>query len=208
MKAIVIGATGATGTELVQQLCNDAAFTSVVVMVRRDALAPHPKLTQIVINFDQLEDHTADITGDVAYSCLGTTLKAAGSKDAQWKIDVDYQFQFAELARRNGVPVFALLSAMGANETSRIFYSRMKGTLEKKIEALDFPHLLIFQPGMLDRPGTQRTGEKIILAILKPLNNIGILKRYRPLPVSDLASIMISRSKHATKRIERVTFPE
>jgi len=194
MKAIIIGATGATGKYLVEQLLENGKYSNITVLVRRKYFSPHPRLKEVVVNFDELEKYTKEITGDIAISCLGTTLKAAGGKDKQWKIDFEYQYQFAKLASENKVPTFILLSSMGANPNSKIFYSRMKGALEKKIETLDFPNLVIFRPGPLIRPGTDRMGEKLSLPVIQFLNSMGILRIYKPMHVQELAKAMITKS--------------
>lgn len=208
MKAIVIGATGATGKSLVAQLLEDSVFTEVVVLVRRKYFESYPKLTEVVVDFNHLENYASHVLGDVAFSSIGTTLKAAGSKEAQWEIDVDYPFRFAAIARKNGIPKFVLLSGMTANEQSKIFYSRMKGALENKIKALEFPQLFIFQPGFLIRPNTDRKGEQITLPILKFLNGIGLFRKYQPLPVAQLAKVMIQKSKVVNQKSETVTMKE
>lgn len=208
MKAIVIGATGATGASLVKQLLADEQINQITVLVRRAYFTSHPKLTEIVVDFNRLDGYSDSINGDVAFSCLGTTLKDAGGKEAQWKVDYDYQYQFAEIASKNGIPVFVLLSSMGANAKSGIFYSRMKGKLENDLEKLSFTNLLIFQPGILVRPHSNRKGEKISVSLIRFLNRLGIAKRYKPIDVDSVAAAMIQKSKKAAKPVERVSLAD
>ena len=122
---------------------------------------------------------------------MGTTLKAAGSKEAQWAIDYEANLEFAKAARENGVNTLVLISASGANSASRLFYQRMKGELEQAIIALNFPHLIIFRPPLLIRPNSDRLGEKVTKRILYGLNRIGLLKNQRPLAVETLAKAML-----------------
>lgn len=190
MKAIVIGASGATGKFLVQELLDSPSYSSVTVLLRR-AMDSHPKLIQIVVDFDNLENYADAIQGDVAFSCLGTTLKAAGSKEAQWKIDYDYQYKFAELAKRNAVPTFVLVSAINANPNSSVFYSKMKGQLEEAIIALKFDTTTIFQPSILERPNSDRAGERFALSLMRMTANLGLFKNHRPTHVHDLAKAML-----------------
>src|SRR5688572_1056645 len=103
MKALIIGATGATGKDLVDILLQDKQYAEVVIFVRRTTGISHPKLKEVLTNFDELENVSAHINGDVLFSCFGTTLKAAGSKEAQWHIDYEIPLQFAEIAKLNGV---------------------------------------------------------------------------------------------------------
>lgn len=192
MKAIVIGGTGATGKELVKQLLQDARFDAVTLLVRRPYFEPDPKLREIVVDFEHLDDHRDAIGADVAFSCLGTTLKDAGGKDAQWRVDHDYNLEFATLAKAEGVERFVLLSAMGADPKSVLFYSRMKGTLEDHLKKVDFDRLLILRPGGIERPGTNRKGEKVMMNILKAFNGIGLFKGYAPVRTDRLAKAMIA----------------
>src|SRR5690606_21044224 len=148
---------------LVQYLLNSVDFTEIVLLLRREVFPAHPKLKQMIVDFDKLQDVGHLIYGDLAISCLGTTRKDAGSKDAQWKIDHDLNLHFAALAKKNGIPVFILLSAVNADAGSRIFYNRMKGSLEQHIKALDFSRLIIVQPGGLIRPDSDRAGEKLAI---------------------------------------------
>lgn len=192
MTAIVIGGTGATGRELVKQLVADSRFEKVTVLVRKPFFEQSPKLDEIVIEFEKLDDYKDHIRGDVAFSCLGTTLKDAGSKEAQWRVDHDYQLAFATLAKANGVESFVLLSAIGANANASIFYNKMKGTLENNILQLDFPQLVILQPGGIERPNTTRAGEKLMVKALRAFNAIGIFKGYEPLRTDQLAKALIA----------------
>ncbi|MBN6066599.1 NAD(P)H-binding protein [Aggregatibacter actinomycetemcomitans] len=195
MKAILIGATGATGKVLLQQLLADETYSQVNIFVRKPTALSHPKLQEFVIDFDQPEQWRDPVQGDVLFSCLGTTIKAAGSQDAQWKIDYDYQYQFAQAARANGVPRYVLVSSFGANAKSKSFYTRMKGQLDEAVQQIGFPHCVIVRPPILERPNSDRAGEKISLAIIKGLNIIGLLKKLTPMPVATLANVMRQAAK-------------
>src|SRR6478752_3336319 len=144
MKAIIIGATGATGKDLVNIILQDAFYSEVAIFVRHSSGIVHYKLQEIITDFDKPEEVAESINGDVLFSCLGTTLKAAGSKDKQWHIDYEIPLKFAEIAKRNGLPKVVLLSAYGASSTSNIFYSKMKGKLEEDMDSLAFDQYIIF----------------------------------------------------------------
>lgn len=204
MKAIIIGATGATGKALLQLLLHDASITEVVALVRKPLPLQHVKLQAHVISFSQPQQWAELVTGDMAFSCLGTTLKAAGSKEAQYKVDYEYQLAFAQAASQNGVPRFFLISAGMANPKSLVFYSRMKGALEQAIRSLNFESLTILRPGLLSRPGTNRAGEKISESVLRFFNRLGLLKRLAPLPVSKLAMLMLHYSKQKNAGVQVV----
>ncbi len=202
MKAVLIGATGATGKELLQILLRDEGITEVIALVRKPLSLQHEKLQVEVINFDQPDQWQNLVTGDMAFCCLGTTLKAAGSKEAQYKVDHDYQLAFAKAARQNGVPRFILISAGMANAKSLVFYSRMKGELEQAIRALNFENLTMFRPGLLSRPGTDRAGEKISESILRFFNKLGLFQKLAPLPVRKLAMLMLRYGKQQYKGVQ------
>jgi len=195
MKALIIGATGATGKDLVNVLLNDPVYTEIVVFVRRRGNIIHPKLSEIVTNFDDLEAVSKFINGDVWFSCMGTTLKAAGSKAAQWHIDYEIPLQFAAIAKRNEVSRMVLLSAYGASSSSLVFYSSMKGKLEEVIGKLGFKQYVIFRPGLLLRKNTDRSGERIYASLLNSLNRLGLFRNFRPLPTSILAEKLAKAPK-------------
>jgi uncharacterized protein YbjT (DUF2867 family) len=187
MKALIIGATGATGQDLVSVLLQDPHYTEVVTFVRRASGRSHPKLTEIITDFDHLEKVADSIRGDVWFTCLGTTRSAAGSQEKQWHIDYEIPARFAEIARSHGVPKAVVLSAYGADRSSKVFYSRMKGTLDDHVAALGFEQCILFRPGMLLRKDTDRFGERIIAGTIKLLNSLGLLRKFRPLPTPLLA---------------------
>ena len=204
LNALVIGATGATGQELVSQLLEDESFNSVSIFVRNDPNITHSKLKTYIIDFSKIEDYKNSIKGDVLFSCLGTTLRDAGSKEKQYLVDLTYQFEFAKIASENGVPNYSLVSSTGANENSPFFYPKIKGKLEEAVKKLPFKTIQIFQPPTLIRQKDLiRTGEKIGIKIFSFLNYFGILKSQKPLAVSNLAKIMVEQLKK--KQTEKVT---
>ena len=194
--AILIGATGATGSELLSQILNDDYFGKVVVLSRRQMDIIHPKLQIHIIDFDHTSIWTHLVNGDVLFSALGTTLKVAKTKANQFKIDYTYQYQLAKAASDNGVATYVLVSSYGADENSFLFYPRTKGQLDAAVQKLLFKHIHIFRPGILHRQLTKlRPVEKISIFIINALNKIGLLKKQKPMPVKLLAEKMILVSK-------------
>lgn len=193
--AIIIGATGLTGSQLVDLLLTDDRFTKLVVFGRRSIEITHPKLEEHIIDFDHPEYWRDLVKGDVLFSALGTTLKKVGSQDAQYRIDYSYQYQFAVAAAANQVPTYVLVSTAFANPASSGFYVRMKGELERDIKELPFKHIQIIQPGPLDGDRKEnRVVERRGLKALKFLNKLNLFIKYRPIHVRIVAQKMINVS--------------
>ena len=196
MKTLLIGATGATGSDLLKLLLKDSEVNSVDIFVRRDPGIKDPKLKINVIDFEKPEEWKHLVTGDVLFSCLGTTIKDAGSKDAQWKVDYDYQYNFAKAARENGVGCYVLVSSINASSKSMFYYSRMKGSLDEDVTKLGFPKLLIFKPPSLIRKGSDRKMEKMGVKIISLFNRFGMLKSMKPMSTDTLALEMLRAVKN------------
>ena len=208
MKALIIGATGATGKDLVTQLLADDTYSEVHCFVRKPLALTHHKLHSHVVDFEHPEVWADLLHGDVAFSCLGTTLAVAGSKEAQWRVDYDYQYAFAQQCKANGVPTFVLVSAAMANAQSKVFYNRMKGQLEDAVKALEFTRLIVFQPSILIRSNSDRGAENFSVKAIHFLNKIGLFKRYRPMPTNILAQRMRREVATATEGVHTFTLDE
>lgn len=183
-RAVVVGATGLVGSELLRLLVADDRFAAVAVLGRRSTGVAHRKVAEHVVDFDAPRAWAPLVAGDVLFSALGTTIRAAGSREAQYRVDHGYQLAAARAARANGVGSYVLVSSAGASPGSRIFYSRMKGELERDVEALGFPRTRILRPGLLDGPRREhRTGEQLALRLLRPLAPM-LPASARPIPVA------------------------
>lgn len=194
-KVLVIGATGLVGSQLVDLLLADERFVKIKVFTRRSTGINHLKFEEYIVDFNQPAQWQHLLTGDVLFSTLGTTLKKAGSKPAQYKIDYTYQYSVAKAAAANGVANYVLVSSAGASVNSKIFYSRMKGELEQDIAKLSFQHIHIIQPGILTGPRKEnRTGEKIGISLAAVLAHIPGLTAYKPIPARTVAQAMINAS--------------
>ena len=200
--ALVLGAIGATGRELVLQLLAHPAFGEVSIFVRKKPVLEHQKLKVHEIDFSKLNSYRNLVVGDVLFSALGTTLKVAGSKANQYEVDYTYQYEFAKMASENGVNHYALVSSTGANKDSCFFYLKTKGALEEEIKKLSFTAIQIFQPPTLIRQADLlRPAEKRGIRMLNTLNRFGILRSQKPLSVSVLAKKMIDGTQHNTQDI-------
>lgn len=190
MKAIVIGATGAVGKELVKKLLARNEYTEVVTFTRRPLQMENKKLISHIVNFDDPSSWKDLVKGDILFSALGTSLKQAGSKEAQYKIDHDLQLAFARAARENGVPHLVLVSSAGADPSSSFFYMKLKGLIERDVRALRFPGLSILRPPSLIRPHAKRPMETISVKIIQFINTFGFLRSMAPVHVSLVAEKM------------------
>ena len=202
MKALVIGATGAVGKDLVQQLSEDSSFERVDIFVRREVKIPAVKVVAHVVDFDHPETWADQLKGDVLFSCLGTTIRAAGSQDAQWKVDYTYQYEAAKAAKANGVKTYVLVSSVGANAKSKVFYTKMKGALDEAVQELGFEGCFILRPPSLIRKGSDRFGEKVGIVALKAFNAIGLMRSFTPMHTEAVAAAMITLAKSGRQGVE------
>ncbi len=208
--AIVIGATGLIGNHLTKLLLEDERYQTVKVFVRRSLGETDTKLEEHIVDFNNLNEWKNKVTGDEFFSCLGTTIKKAGSKDAQYKIDFTYQFETAKAAAENGVKNYLLVSSTGANSRSGNFYLRIKGELEEKISILPFDKIRIFQPSILvGEREEKRAGETYGITFMNILANIPGLKKYKPIDGRTVAKAMIkSANSSGLNKIEKYNLDE
>ncbi|NCB68938.1 MAG: NAD-dependent epimerase/dehydratase family protein [Bacteroidia bacterium] len=200
--ALVIGSTGMVGRELIKQLCESSEFEQVISFVRRSSGFSHSKLQEHVVNFDQPESWKELLKGDVLFSCMGTTLAAAGSKASQYKVDYTYQYETARMAAENNVPVYVLVSSTGANANSALFYPKIKGQLDEAVQKLGFKSVQILRPGQLYGERQQkRSAELFAVKMMFAMNSLGIFKKYKPIHASEVAKAMISAAKRTGSNI-------
>lgn len=196
--ALIAGATGLTGTELVKVLLDHPAYDKVRVLVRRKLDLEHPKLEQIPIDFYRLEEYKKYFDVDDVFCCLGTTIKKAGSQKAFRRVDYEYPLALATLAKSAGVKNFLVVSAMGADARSNVFYSRVKGQMEESIKKLELPALHIFRPSLLLGSRQEfRLGEKaasLLSPVVSPLLRGG-MKRFKPIHAQQVAEAMCAAAQ-------------
>jgi uncharacterized protein YbjT (DUF2867 family) len=189
--ALIIGATGLTGSNLMHLLLLDLRFEKVIIFVRRSVGITHPKLEEHIVRFDHPEEWQDLVKGDILFSAMGTTLKKAGSKAARYEVDFTYQYAFAKAAFVNEVPVYVLVSSAGADAKSLFSYMKMKGDLEEAIRKLPFERVRILQPGPIDGDREEiRSLEKAVFRVIRFLNQWGLCGQYRPIEGAELARAM------------------
>lgn len=199
--ALVLGATGLVGGHCLDLLLADAAYARVVAPVRRPSGRTDAGLEERVVDFDRLEDDVDAFRVDDVFCCLGTTIRAAGSREAFRRVDHDYVAAAARLAANGGARQFLLVTALGADADSRIFYNRVKGEAEQAVRALPFRRVVLVRPSLLlgDRD-ERRPGEEVgkaVMGALAPLM-VGPLRKYRAIAGCDVARAMVRLAKEAT----------
>lgn len=210
--ALIIGATGLVGQQLVKQLLKDENYKLVHVFVRRlislpiDA-DPQNKLIQHVVDFNNVQNWQAKLIGDEFFCCIGTTLKQAGSKINQEDIDLNLPTKISNYAYKNGVPKVILVSSAAADQKSSSFYLQLKGQLEQNLIALDWQTVIIVRPSFLAGKRSEfRFGEKLAIFLFSFLKYVPIIRRYRPITGEQLAFKM--RSLANSKQSQKVIIKE
>lgn len=195
--AVLLGATGLTGSHLLQLLLEDDRYAKVRAIVRKPLQQAHPKLEVKVIDFrNKAAFREAIGTGDIIFCCIGTTMKnVKGDKTLYRQIDYDIAVHAAEYGAESGFSDYLLISAIGANANSSNFYVRLKGETENAVRAFPYKTVYIFRPSLLmgDRKES-RTAEKIFQAIMPAFSFLltGRLQKYRPVHIATLAKAMLN----------------
>lgn len=202
--AAVVGGTGVVGRELLKALCDDPQFTTVHSLGRRppvfDGLAPD-KLRHHAVDFAHLDAGTWP-HADVLFCCLGTTIRQAGSQAGFEQVDRDFVLQAAQCARQARTAQLMLVSAMGADTSSRVFYNRVKGQVEQAVVGLGFQSVGIFRPSLLRAARTEfRPGEKLALHLMR-LGDYLVPKKYRSVQAGAVARAMLQQAKSKTRGVQ------
>ncbi|MEN6474804.1 MAG: oxidoreductase [Syntrophaceae bacterium] len=192
--ALLLGASGLIGGFCLDALLNEATYDRIVVLVRRRLPRSSPKLDQHIVDFGRLKEYAGLMAVNDVFCCLGTTIKQAGSRETFHKVDCTYPLEIAHLALQQGARQFLVVTAMGADPHSRVFYNRVKGEVEVKLSHLGYFGLHIFRPSLLlGKHYPSRPGEDLAQLIGAPLARImiGPLKKYRPIEAKTVAEAMV-----------------
>ncbi|WP_239618926.1 oxidoreductase [Cohnella mopanensis] len=192
--AIVAGSTGLIGSCLLHRLLEDSRYERVIALTRKALPVSHPKLNVVAVTLDSLPTVAPSLEADDWFCALGTTIKKAGSQEAFRRVDYDYPLALGEQSAASGAKQFLLVSAIGASATSSVFYSRVKGEVERDLALVGVPKLHLFRPSLLlgDRK-ERRWVEKLWGMLMKGLNPLlgGSLRKYRSIQADDVAAAMI-----------------
>ncbi|WP_438434748.1 NAD-dependent epimerase/dehydratase family protein [Gorillibacterium sp. sgz500922] len=194
--ALLLGASGLTGSALLRLLAAEPDCRQVTALVRRPLSIAHPKLRVRLVDFDRLADERAEFAADWIFCCLGTTIRKAGSQETFARVDRDYPLAAGRLAAEGGARSLHVISSVGATPASRVFYTRTKGQLEDGLSALPLRQLHIYHPSLLlgDREEF-RLGERAAAVAMRAVDGLlrrGALARYRAIPAGDVAAAMLA----------------
>lgn len=210
-KAIVYGASGLVGSYILDNLLNNNNYEQVIIVVRKDLNIQHPKLKTLIGDFNSLSKVIKDIQVDEVFIALGTTQKKTPDKKLYYQIDHDYPILAAKLAKENGAKAVFLVSALGANAKSSIFYTKLKGETEQGIISLNLEHTYIFRPSMIlgDRKES-RPLEKVFIGIFKLINPlfVGSLSKYKGIEAEDIAKAMVKSAERLDQKVKILHWEE
>jgi uncharacterized protein YbjT (DUF2867 family) len=200
--ALVAGASGLVGGHVLQLVLEDPAYRRVTVLARRELPLAHKKLEQRVVGFDHLAQIADFPRVHDVFCCLGTTMKLAGSEDAFRKVDCTYVVELARVAVRHRASQFLLVTALGADPRSRIFYNRVKGDAEEAVRRLQFEGIQIFRPSLLVGARARSRPAERVAALLSPLVAwafVGPLARFRPIKAEAVARAIVRVAREAPR---------
>lgn len=201
--AIILGATGLTGSILLQKLLNDTRYDQLIIFSRRSAEVRHPKIKEHLVDLFKLKEHKDIFKADEVYCCIGTTKSKTPNEEVYKKIDFGIPVTAAELAQENGISRFMVVSALGADPGSSIFYNRIKGEMEQEVRLQNIPETYFFQPSLIDG---DRKEKRVLESLAKKLMRIGNtlligpLEKYRSIKAEDIAKAMIKVANEGYKK--------
>lgn len=198
--ALLLGATGLVGRHCLELLLGDGRYEQVIAPVRHPTEREHPRLEEHRIDFDRVDEVAALFLVRDVFCCLGTTIRAAGSREAFRRVDVELPARTAELAARGGARSFVAVSAVGADPDSRVFYSRAKGEMEARVAGAGVENSWFVRPSLLlGERADKRPGERMADLALRPISPLmrGPLRRYRPIQAAVVAAAMLELARRS-----------
>ena len=200
--ALVLGATGLVGGLCLEMLLADGAWERVTALVRRPTGRSHPRLAEVVADLDRMHEHVEAFAATDVFCGLGTTIAKAGSQEAFYRVDHDYPVAAAKLASEQGARQFLIVTALGGNPASRVFYNRVKGEVERDVAAFPFEGVAILRPSLILGPRDERRPAEALAQKLAPLASPllwGPLRKYRAVPATRVAAAMVRLAKQGVR---------
>jgi hypothetical protein len=210
-KAIIFGASGFVGSYLLTELLNNSDYEEVTIVVRKDLNIRHPKLKILIGNYHSLSDLKTQFIAEDVFITLGSTKKKTPKQDEYYQVDHDYPVLAANIAQQNGATSIFLLTAIGANSESNVFYVRTKGEAERDIIALNFAHTHIFRPSMImGSRKEKRLAEKMMMKIWSAINPlfVGKATKYKGITAQNIAKSMNNAAKNQTEKVQIYNWKE
>jgi len=193
--ALLSGGTGLIGSQLLELLLKDNLYDKVIALSRKPLSSNHPKLENVVMDFDKLAEQSDALRADDVFCCLGTTMKQAGSQKAFYKVDFEYPLQIAKITRALGARQYLLVTALGANKKSSIYYNRVKGEIEEAVGNQDFESYHIFRPSFLQGPRIEnRPGEQATNTFFKMFGFL-VPRKFKAIDSIKVARAMLFKAK-------------
>ncbi len=204
--AVVFGSSGFVGSHLVGELLNSSDYGQVIAVARKSLNIAHPKLRTVIADYNSLAGMKSEIAGDEIFIALGTTKKNSPNEADYYQVDHDYPVLAARMAKETGARSVLLVTAVGANPNSKLFYVRTKGETERDVIALNFEHSHIFRPSMItgSRSENRSLLEAALMKFWSALNPllIGKADRYRGMTGQDIAKAMVQSAKNQTEKLK------
>jgi uncharacterized protein YbjT (DUF2867 family) len=207
----IIGASGLIGNEVLKLALDNIAIQNITILVRKSQNLNHPKLTEIITDFKNLKDLENKVNGDALICCLGTTRKKTPNLEEYKNIDFGLTVEIAKIAKINDVQQIYLISAIGADPNSKIFYNRLKGETEQALIKMDFPQTIIYRPSLLIGKRKEFRFGELIAQKLAPIFDvflIGSLKKYHSISSNTIAKAVINRVLSNSEKIEIMEYNE
>lgn len=196
-KVIIAGASGLIGTELLTLLLQDERISEVLALVRFPLPTNDTKLKQLKVDFDKLSDYKDQIEGDAIYCCLGSTKKKNPNLNDYHKVDHEYPLTLAKIALENKIAQYHLISALGADKNSKVFYPRLKGRIEEDVKNIPLQSVHIYQPSLLvGNRNEHRAFEKFFIHAMNFISPllVGSLRKYRSIKATTVAQAMVNQT--------------
>lgn len=199
-KAIILGATGLTGSHLLELLLNDSDYDNVKVFTRKKLSVSHPKLEEHVVDLLKLSDYATEFTADVVFCCIGTTKAKTPDKALYRAIDYGIPVEAAKLAKQNGINHYIVISALGAKADSKVLYSKLKGEMERDVLSQQIEQTHLLQPSLIvGNRKESRTGEDFSKLFMKVFGFL-IPARYKMIEAKTIAQAMVQIARKPTEK--------
>lgn len=209
--AIILGATGLTGSKLLEELLSDDRYDSIKLFTRSSVGITSPKIEEYLLDLFDIESYTDKFKADEVYCCIGTTKSKTPNKEQYSAIDYGIPVTAAKLCQENGIQTICIISALGANEESTVFYNRVKGEMEQAVLSMKIPNTYLLQPSLIGgKRDENRLGEraaKLIFKVLEPFF-IGSLKKYKTISPNIIARCMLILANNGKMECRRIVSNE